>query len=98
MLHVNCMAAEVQGDRHGERDKPDILAGKEQYDKIRMSIGDESDMIAAFQVHTEKTASREPGLLLQIGVWQDDAEPASCIIKIAPGNTCGRVVKGFRQT
>ena len=64
LLNVNCMAAEVQGYRHGERDKPDILTGKEQHDEIRVSIGDESDMVAAFQIQAEETASREPGLLL----------------------------------
>ncbi len=53
LLNINRMAAEIQGYWHGERHKPDILAGKEQDDEIRVGVGYESNVIAAFQIQTE---------------------------------------------
>ena len=98
LLNVNRVTAEIERYRHGERHKPDVLAGEEQDDEIRMGIGHQGNVITAFQIEAEQAPGRDPGLLLQFTVWQNDAELALRVVKIAPGNTCRRVVQRLRQT
>ena len=96
LLHVNRMTAEIQGYRHGERDKADILAGEEQDDEILMGIGDERDVIAALQVQAEEALGGEPRLLLEFAVWHYGAEPAFSVIEVAAGDAGGSIIQRFR--
>ena len=69
LLNVNRVTAEIERYRHGERHQPDVLAGEEQDDEIRVGIGHQGNVITAFQIEAEQSPGRDPGLLLQFTVW-----------------------------
>ncbi len=97
LLHIGLMTTQADGNRQRHRHQAGILAGKEEAQKIGVSLGDQRYPRAPFETQARETTGQGQRLFPQLRVGDHGIHLPSTGVEIAPCNTLSRIIQCFRK-